>query len=254
MKMRKYIVRRDGLTLIELTIVVAIMALLFMIAQPSYKRHVERSRLKQGLHQLYNIKKAMEQYMVACRGYPWVDTGANLLIDVIDCCSPDFGTGNNPEIYPDLVECDTTTLQGIIPGMIYDDKNPNKYDACVYTDNECMRASNAFGGINKSFVQAPAGNPVSDLCATQFGWGYGLVPGASVLIKPTAVYCGAVGIYDGYGIIVIDSEGGGQMDPVGVALTNACTCGAWCYESITDSMGCCNNCDAGGTFKIPFRY
>lgn len=254
--MRELKAQRGLANLTEVLVVLVIMALMFILIQPSYKKFVERSRLKQGVHQLYNIKKAMEQYMASCRGYPWVPAKSSLP-DVIVGTHPVYGTGNNPEIYPDEVECDTTTLQSIIPGMIYDNNIPNQYDACVYTDNECIRAANAMGGINNSFVQVPPGNPVSALCASPFGWSYSLVPGATVLAEPTAVYCGAVALYGGFAIILIDSEGGGRQvpdGPVGVILANDCDCGAWCYESITGSQGCCNDCDEEGNFKVPIRY
>ncbi|MFH1538229.1 MAG: hypothetical protein ABIH66_04670 [bacterium] len=259
--------RRGIAGLAEMLVVLVIAAMLFMLIQPSYKKFVERSRLKQGIHQLYNIKKAMEQYMASCRGYPWVGSGVNggksPLVDAIDCCSDGsesdvFGTGSLPKIYPEEVECDTTTFQSIVPGFIYDHNKTTRFDACDYNNSKCIRdANNSVGGINKSFVQADAGNPVSPMCASPFGWSFALVPGTTVLVEPTAVYCGAVALNGGFAIIVIDSEGGGRQDPddlVGTYLANYCDCGAWCYESVTGSQGCCNNCDEAGNFRIPLRY
>lgn len=53
---------RQGFSLIELMIVVAIMGILMVVAIPSYQNHIRRTRQAEGLTRLLDIKTAEEKF------------------------------------------------------------------------------------------------------------------------------------------------------------------------------------------------
>lgn len=61
--------RPDGFTLPELTIALAAVAILAAVAYPSYRDHVQRSRLGEGTAALADRRAAMEQYFLGNRSY-----------------------------------------------------------------------------------------------------------------------------------------------------------------------------------------
>ncbi len=61
--------RREGFTLIELMIVVAIIAILAMIGIPSYDRYVVRSNRAVAKQFMLSIASKQEQYMLDARSY-----------------------------------------------------------------------------------------------------------------------------------------------------------------------------------------
>lgn len=58
-----------GFTLLELTIVIAIVAILAAIALPSYATHVKRSRILDAVTRLADARAKMEQYFLDQRAY-----------------------------------------------------------------------------------------------------------------------------------------------------------------------------------------
>jgi len=59
---RKLYLCRQGYSLVELMVVVAIMGILVAVAVPSYINHVRRTRQVEGHHHLMDIKVAEEKY------------------------------------------------------------------------------------------------------------------------------------------------------------------------------------------------
>ena len=70
--------RREGFTLIEVMIVVAIIAILSAIAMPSYTRHVQRGRLTEATSKLADLRTRMEQYFQDKRNYGISGTGCGV--------------------------------------------------------------------------------------------------------------------------------------------------------------------------------
>ena len=70
--------RREGFTLIEIMIVVAIIAILAAIALPSYSRYVQRSRLTEATSKLSDLRTKMEQYFQDKRNYGTSGTGCGV--------------------------------------------------------------------------------------------------------------------------------------------------------------------------------
>ena len=58
-----------GFTLIELMIVVAVMAILVLIAYPSYDAFVTRTRRAEAKRELLALATAQERYFTNCNGY-----------------------------------------------------------------------------------------------------------------------------------------------------------------------------------------
>lgn len=256
--MRRLRSRQGVAGLTEVLVIMVIFTIIVTLGVPAYRKMVERSRFKQAIAQVYNIKKSMEVYHLICKGYPMVPQRSKLL-DVVNYDD----SGQIPIIYPKEVACDTSSLEGVMGVELYDKTDACKLKPCEYDDEACIKSSSGLRGYHGSFVIAPQNNPVSPLCSTDFGWGYALVTKANKFEEPVAVYCGATRYLSGYVIIVVDSQGGsgGTQDPdgpIGSELPESCDCGAWCFESITGTMGCCNGCDAppGGapSFKHTVNY
>ena len=72
--------RREGFTLIEVMVVVAIVAILSAIAMPSYTRHVQRGRLTEATSKLSDLRTQMEQYFQDKRNYGTSGTGCGLAV------------------------------------------------------------------------------------------------------------------------------------------------------------------------------
>ncbi len=72
--------RREGFTLIEVMIVVAIIAILSAIAMPSYSRFVQRGRLTEATSKLSDLRTRMEQYFQDKRNYGISGTGCGVAV------------------------------------------------------------------------------------------------------------------------------------------------------------------------------
>lgn len=69
---------REGFTLIEIMIVVAIIAILAAIALPSYSRYVQRARLTEATARISDLRTKMEQYFQDKRNYGTSGTGCGV--------------------------------------------------------------------------------------------------------------------------------------------------------------------------------
>jgi len=76
--MLKLIRKRDGFTLLELMIVIAIMGILVTLAQPSFKAAVTKSREAALRENLFNLRSVIDQYYADNAAYP------NSLNDLVD--------------------------------------------------------------------------------------------------------------------------------------------------------------------------
>lgn len=72
--------RRDGFTLIEVMIVVAIVAILASIVLPSYSSYIQRSRLTEATSKLSDLRTRMEQYFQDKRNYGTSGTGCGIAV------------------------------------------------------------------------------------------------------------------------------------------------------------------------------
>lgn len=72
---------RQGFTLIELMIAVAIVAVLAAIAYPSYQQYVERTRRGDAIASLLSLAQAEERHMARCGEYASSITGAATCAD-----------------------------------------------------------------------------------------------------------------------------------------------------------------------------
>ncbi|AGU49810.1 prepilin-type N-terminal cleavage/methylation domain-containing protein [Variovorax paradoxus B4] len=61
--------KRNGFTLIELMITVAIIAILASIAYPSYQQYIIRSKRSAAQAQMMDIANRQQQFLLANRGY-----------------------------------------------------------------------------------------------------------------------------------------------------------------------------------------
>ena len=97
--------RRNGFTLIEVMIVVAIVALLAMVAIPAYTDHIRRGKLAEGTSALLGMKIKMEQYFADNRSY--TTPGA----PVIDACVANSSVPK-PTLQYFTIDCDTPARTG----------------------------------------------------------------------------------------------------------------------------------------------
>lgn len=79
--------KKLGFTLIELMIVVAIIAILFSIAMPSYERYMLRAHRTDGITALQNVMDAQERYFADNRSYSTTLTDLGFTSNTVD--SPD---------------------------------------------------------------------------------------------------------------------------------------------------------------------
>lgn len=86
--------RQDGMTLIELMIVVAIIGILASIAYPSYTRYVERANRADAQAIMLENAQFMERRFTTCGSYAAIGTTApcNLAPDLPKDQSPESGT------------------------------------------------------------------------------------------------------------------------------------------------------------------
>jgi type IV pilus assembly protein PilE len=61
--------RRNGFTLIELMIVIAIVAILASVALPSYREYIRRGQVQEAFGNLADYRVKLEQYYQDFRGY-----------------------------------------------------------------------------------------------------------------------------------------------------------------------------------------
>ena len=69
MKKHLYLHKRNGFTLIELMITVAIVAILASIAYPSYTRYIIRAKRSAAQSQMMEIANREQQFLIANRNY-----------------------------------------------------------------------------------------------------------------------------------------------------------------------------------------
>jgi len=62
--------KREGFSIVELMIVVAIIGILAGVAVPFYVNYVRRARMKDGVNKLLELQGAMEQFRSINRRYP----------------------------------------------------------------------------------------------------------------------------------------------------------------------------------------
>jgi type IV pilus assembly protein PilE len=80
----------SGFTLIELMVTVAIVAILASVAIPSYKDHVERSKVTEAISNLSSGRVKMEQWFLDNRSYMPITSVSPPLHPLC----PNFGTDN----------------------------------------------------------------------------------------------------------------------------------------------------------------
>ena len=75
--------RAEGLTLIELLLVMAISAVLLGIAIPSYQEYIRRTEIAEAVIQLQKISLSIENYHLSRRAYPssLADIGMDNVLD-----------------------------------------------------------------------------------------------------------------------------------------------------------------------------
>ncbi|MEW5945657.1 MAG: hypothetical protein AB1742_05610 [bacterium] len=256
----------------EMMVIVAVLGVMAALFYGTYDRYRERTRVRNAIHALFTIKKAIEGYSLTCLGYPFgpaYDPSSNSVENLAtpgplrDPAAPALGF---PDTYPYKQPCSSTTLGAFVPGLVNSKGAMAK--ACDYTDVGCAKAP-GWGVFSRTFVKAGGGHSGGNWCDTGYGWGYNLVPvtgggGAMAdfkvepLAEPIAVYCGHAAYHDGgdpgWVTIVINSNGSGKVNTNNTGFGTPCPCGAWCEVSLTGKSGCCNNCDGAGTLGVSFRY
>lgn len=75
--MKNRTIKTSGFTLIELTITVAIIAILAAVAIPSYNQYVQKARRTDARESLLRVASAMEKYLLANNQYPDTITTLN---------------------------------------------------------------------------------------------------------------------------------------------------------------------------------
>ena len=63
-------ISKNGLTLIELLICLAIVSILFAIAQPTYHSYQKRNRIIEAQSELLRLQAEMERYAMSYQRYP----------------------------------------------------------------------------------------------------------------------------------------------------------------------------------------
>lgn len=87
--------KQAGLTLIELMIVVAIVAILAGITYPSYQNYIKKSRRSQAQSVMLDATNREQQYILDKRQYTNSFTAMNLTFDDYDCTSVATECTNN---------------------------------------------------------------------------------------------------------------------------------------------------------------
>ncbi|ADN76176.1 type IV pilin [Ferrimonas balearica DSM 9799] len=67
--MQKRTIQQAGVTLVELMIVIAILAILTAIAAPSYQQYVLEARRAEAVESLMNAQLLLEEYRITCGSY-----------------------------------------------------------------------------------------------------------------------------------------------------------------------------------------
>ena len=87
--------RQAGFTLIELMVVVAVVALLAIIANPSYQNYVKKARRNQAQSLMLDATNREQQYILDKRQYTNSFTAMGLTFDDFNCTSVATECTNN---------------------------------------------------------------------------------------------------------------------------------------------------------------
>lgn len=245
---------QKGFSLIELGIVVAIIVILASVANTMFIKFKQRSRIGEGIRQLYQIKKSLDAWSKECGGYPkrTLGGGFNQLSAIIDRQPPSFPLGL-PRKFPSDSRCDAVSLQDYIGSDM------QKGTCDLSTDPGCSGKVSSSNGaqFGTLFVAHSSGPDYAPLCnanaAINLGWDYVLLGDVTQPARrPVPVICGNL-LYDNSTISVVINgagvygatsvpDGSGTIGPDAMLLPSACPCGAWCEDHVHNDSGCCQPC------------
>ncbi len=268
----KSIKKQSGLTLIEMLIVLAIIALLASLATPNYFRFRARQRVRGAIRTVIEMKKALNDMSAECKGMPVRGdvTDENNFLQMIDKQECNAGVGAN-DSYMYIWKSNTGTAKKPCVGTSMGKQlgvestggvNAFCQPACVYGSSGCGAS---IGMMSYELFTEVPGDP----CTPNYpsfgggspGWNYNLLTGAPTE-KPVGVLCAISAGYRTPVKIIINTggyyngtavrEGSGVYDINGSILPNQCPCGPWCENMATGEKGCCTSCwDEPG---IGYRY
>jgi type IV pilus assembly protein PilE len=117
--MRRYRLKENGFTLIEVMIVVAVIAILATIAYPSYQDYIKRAKRAAAQAVLMDVAAKQHNYLLATRTY--TDTIANLSFTVPSEIANDYTfttTADNSTAPPIFSAIATPTNTGTMNGDV----------------------------------------------------------------------------------------------------------------------------------------
>lgn len=79
MKLKEYLDRTKGMTLIEIMVVIAIIGLIGTVAVINITKQFERAKVKTAKTQMKSLEQAIEQYYLDNGSYPGTDQGLKAL-------------------------------------------------------------------------------------------------------------------------------------------------------------------------------
>lgn len=121
--------KSKGFSLIELMIVVVIIGILAAVGLPSYKRHIQQSKVTEGISELATMRVKLEQYFQDNRTYESACDAGNL-------AAPSSGLKNFAITCPTLT---ASTYKIVATGK-------NDISNFVYTVNHKNEKSSTFPG------------------------------------------------------------------------------------------------------------